>query len=92
MCNLRPIPIVVTSASRGPKCGPNDWNCPGACHDHPPRKHSLTNDLTVNTILAVGDPLVVATGVNVALDETAGLQNAAATPAPTGTPTTMTSC
>ncbi|AUG41640.1 hypothetical protein CXP47_17700 [Pseudomonas chlororaphis] len=45
---------------------------------------SLTNDLTVNTILAVGDPLVVATGVNVALDETAGLQNAAATPAPTG--------
>ncbi|MBP5089850.1 hypothetical protein HUS91_30715, partial [Pseudomonas chlororaphis] len=38
---------------------------------------SLTNDLTVNTILAVGDPLVVATGVNVALDETAGLQNAA---------------
>ncbi|AZC38069.1 DUF5801 repeats-in-toxin domain-containing protein [Pseudomonas chlororaphis] len=38
---------------------------------------SLTNDLTLSTILAVGDPLVVATGVNVALDETAGLQNAA---------------
>ncbi|WP_162095572.1 DUF5801 repeats-in-toxin domain-containing protein [Pseudomonas chlororaphis] len=31
-----------------------------------------------------GDPLVVATGVNVALDETAGLQNATATPAPAG--------
>ncbi|WP_258254680.1 T1SS-143 repeat domain-containing protein [Pseudomonas chlororaphis] len=31
-----------------------------------------------------GDPLVVATGVNVALDETSGLQNATATPAPAG--------
>ncbi|WP_397431607.1 DUF5801 repeats-in-toxin domain-containing protein [Pseudomonas chlororaphis] len=31
-----------------------------------------------------GDPLVVATGVNVALDETAGLQNATTTPAPAG--------
>ncbi|WP_443201017.1 T1SS-143 repeat domain-containing protein, partial [Pseudomonas sp. B3G-3] len=30
------------------------------------------------------DPLVVATGVNVALDETSGLQNATATPAPAG--------
>ncbi|PXX64373.1 DUF5801 repeats-in-toxin domain-containing protein [Pseudomonas sp. LAMO17WK12:I9] len=30
------------------------------------------------------DPLVVATGVNVALDETTGLQNATATPAPAG--------
>jgi len=43
---------------------------------------SLTNDLTLSTILAVGDPLVVATGVNVALDETTGLQNSTATPAP----------
>ncbi|WP_458736994.1 T1SS-143 repeat domain-containing protein [Pseudomonas chlororaphis] len=30
------------------------------------------------------DPIVVATGVNVALDETSGLQNATATPAPAG--------
>ncbi|MDO1508754.1 hypothetical protein HND85_30965, partial [Pseudomonas chlororaphis] len=30
------------------------------------------------------DPLVVATGTNVALDETSGLQNATATPDPTG--------
>ncbi|AZE17959.1 hypothetical protein C4K09_3500 [Pseudomonas chlororaphis subsp. aureofaciens] len=43
---------------------------------------SPTNDLTVSTILAVGDPLVVATGVNVALDETTGVQNATVTPSP----------
>ncbi|SDY26524.1 hypothetical protein SAMN03159453_00037, partial [Pseudomonas sp. NFIX28] len=39
---------------------------------------SLTSDL-LNDV-----PLIVATGVNVTLDETAGLQNATATPAPAG--------
>ncbi|WP_097303985.1 T1SS-143 repeat domain-containing protein [Pseudomonas chlororaphis] len=43
-------------------------------------QENLTTDTI--TILAIGDPLVVSTGVNVALDETSGLQNATATPAP----------
>ncbi|MBP5078361.1 hypothetical protein HUS84_31285 [Pseudomonas chlororaphis] len=43
-----------------------------------------SNDTLTITALADGAPLVVATGVNVALDETAGLQNATATPAPAG--------
>ncbi|AZD08975.1 hypothetical protein C4K26_3574 [Pseudomonas chlororaphis] len=40
---------------------------------------TLQEDLSLTS-----DPLVVATGVNVALDETTGLQNATATPAPAG--------
>ncbi|AVO59638.1 DUF5801 repeats-in-toxin domain-containing protein [Pseudomonas chlororaphis] len=43
-----------------------------------------SNDTLTITALADGAPIVVATGVNVALDETAGLQNATATPAPAG--------
>ncbi|AZC38070.1 DUF5801 repeats-in-toxin domain-containing protein [Pseudomonas chlororaphis] len=43
-----------------------------------------SNDTLTITAQADGAPLVVATGVNVALDETAGLQNATATPAPAG--------
>ncbi|QTT83093.1 hypothetical protein HUT29_17950 [Pseudomonas chlororaphis] len=43
-----------------------------------------SNDTLTITALADGAPLVVAAGVNVALDETAGLQNATATPAPAG--------
>ncbi|WP_411835587.1 DUF5801 repeats-in-toxin domain-containing protein [Pseudomonas chlororaphis subsp. aurantiaca] len=39
-----------------------------------------SNDILTITALADGAPLVVATGVDVALDETAGLQNATATP------------
>ncbi|MBP5060374.1 hypothetical protein HUS95_35805, partial [Pseudomonas chlororaphis] len=43
-----------------------------------------SNDTLTITALADGAPIVVATGVNVALDETAGLQNATATPTPAG--------
>ncbi|WDH50957.1 hypothetical protein PUP75_18605 [Pseudomonas chlororaphis] len=43
-----------------------------------------SNDTLTITALADGAPLVVATGTNVALDETSGLQNATATPDPTG--------
>jgi hypothetical protein len=43
-----------------------------------------SNDPLTTTALADGAPLVAATGVDVALDETAGLQNATATPDPAG--------
>ncbi|WP_207255330.1 MULTISPECIES: DUF5801 repeats-in-toxin domain-containing protein [unclassified Pseudomonas] len=43
-----------------------------------------SNDTLTLTALADGAPLVVATGTNVALDETSGLQNATATASPTG--------
>ncbi|MDO1508695.1 hypothetical protein HND85_30600, partial [Pseudomonas chlororaphis] len=43
-----------------------------------------SNDTLTIPALADGAPLVVATGTNVALDETSGLQNATATPDPTG--------
>ncbi|QLL16184.1 DUF5801 repeats-in-toxin domain-containing protein [Pseudomonas chlororaphis] len=43
-----------------------------------------SNDPLTTTALTDGAPVVVATGVDVALDETAGLQNATATPAPAG--------
>ncbi|QQX56452.1 DUF5801 repeats-in-toxin domain-containing protein [Pseudomonas chlororaphis] len=43
-----------------------------------------SNDTLTTTALADGAPLVAATGVDVALDETAGLQNATATPDPAG--------
>ena len=39
---------------------------------------------TATATFTDADPLVVATGVNVSLDETAGLQNATATPSPAG--------
>ncbi|AZE49379.1 hypothetical protein C4K04_3709 [Pseudomonas chlororaphis] len=43
-----------------------------------------SNDTLTTTALADDAPLVVATGANVTLDETSGLQNATATPAPAG--------
>ncbi|WP_371355946.1 hypothetical protein ACA087_04975 [Pseudomonas chlororaphis] len=43
-----------------------------------------SNDPLTTTALADGAPLVAATGVDVALDETAGLQNATATSDPAG--------
>jgi len=43
-----------------------------------------SNDTLTLTALADGAPLVGATGTNVALDETSGLQNATATASPTG--------
>ncbi|WP_397431601.1 DUF5801 repeats-in-toxin domain-containing protein [Pseudomonas chlororaphis] len=43
-----------------------------------------SNDTLTTTALADGAPLVAATGASVTLDETAGLQNATATPAPAG--------
>ncbi|MGY1448315.1 T1SS-143 repeat domain-containing protein [Pseudomonas chlororaphis] len=43
-----------------------------------------SDDTLTLTALADGAPLVVATGTNVALDETSGVQNATATPDPTG--------
>ncbi|AZD49063.1 DUF5801 repeats-in-toxin domain-containing protein [Pseudomonas chlororaphis] len=43
-----------------------------------------SNDTLTTTALADGAPLVAATGVDVALDETAGLQNATATSDPAG--------
>ncbi|MGY3256025.1 DUF5801 repeats-in-toxin domain-containing protein [Pseudomonas chlororaphis] len=54
--------------------------------DTPPDLYPVfpSNDTLTITALADGAPLVVATGTNVALDETSGLQNATATPDPTG--------
>ncbi|AMS12802.1 hypothetical protein A3218_00045 [Pseudomonas chlororaphis] len=54
--------------------------------DTPPDLYPVfpSNDTLTTTALADGAPLVVATGANVTLDETAGLQNATATPAPAG--------
>ncbi|WDG52866.1 DUF5801 repeats-in-toxin domain-containing protein [Pseudomonas chlororaphis] len=54
--------------------------------DTPPDLYPVfpSNDTLTITALADGAPLVVATGTNVALDETSGLQNATATPAPAG--------
>ncbi|ROL89643.1 DUF5801 repeats-in-toxin domain-containing protein [Pseudomonas chlororaphis] len=54
--------------------------------DTPPDLYPVfpSNDTLTITALADGAPLVVATGTNVALDETSGLQNATATPNPTG--------
>ncbi|SFQ68800.1 hypothetical protein SAMN03159489_04864 [Pseudomonas sp. NFPP07] len=54
--------------------------------DTPPDLYPVfpSDDTLTITALADGAPLVVATGTNVALDETSGLQNATATPDPTG--------
>ncbi|WP_448681869.1 DUF5801 repeats-in-toxin domain-containing protein [Pseudomonas nicosulfuronedens] len=43
-----------------------------------------SGDTTATTTFTDSGPTVVATGVNVSLDETAGLQNATATPSPAG--------
>ncbi|SEK99666.1 hypothetical protein SAMN03159362_1635 [Pseudomonas sp. NFIX51] len=54
--------------------------------DTPPDLYPVfpSNDTLTLTALADGAPLVGATGTNVALDETSGLQNATATASPTG--------